>query len=95
MKIYDDFAHHPTAITYASEAIRNEFKENKILGIIELGSNTMSSGSHGNAIFDSVTAFDEVIWLDHNKIIKDDKSCLLYTSPSPRDISGSRMPSSA
>ena len=23
------------------------------------------------------------------------KSCLLYTSPSPRDISGSRMPSSA
>ena len=23
------------------------------------------------------------------------KACLLYTSPSPRDISGSRMPSSA
>ena len=26
---------------------------------------------------------------------KHDYSCLLYTSPSPRDISGSRMPSSA
>ena len=25
----------------------------------------------------------------------DDDACLLYTSPSPRDISGSRMPSSA
>ena len=25
----------------------------------------------------------------------DNKNCLLYTSPSPRDISGSRMPSSA
>ena len=74
VKIYDDFAHHPTAITYASEAIRNEFKENKILGIIELGSNTMSSGYHGNAIFDSVTAFDKVIWLDRNKVIKDDES---------------------
>ena len=24
-----------------------------------------------------------------------DENCLLYTSPSPRDISGSRMPSSA
>ena len=24
-----------------------------------------------------------------------DNACLLYTSPSPRDISGSRMPSSA
>ena len=28
------------------------------------------------------------------KVIRD-KNCLLYTSPSPRDISGSRMPSSA
>ena len=26
---------------------------------------------------------------------KNDSICLLYTSPSPRDISGSRMPSSA
>ena len=34
----------------------------------------MSSGLHGNAIFDSVTAFDKVIWLDHNKVIKDDES---------------------
>ena len=31
------------------------------------------------------------------KILNDDgtETCLLYTSPSPRDISGSRMPSSA
>ena len=40
--------------------------------------------------------------LPHKFIIKDlktvkdaIKACLLYTSPSPRDISGSRMPSSA
>ena len=74
IKIYDDFAHHPTAITYTSEAARNEFKKNKILGIIELGSNTMSSGLHGDAILNSVESFDQVIWLDHNKIIKDEKS---------------------
>ena len=74
VKIYDDFAHHPTAINYASKAIRNEFRDNKILGIIELGSNTMSSGSHGNAIFDSVTAFDKVIWLDHNKVTNNNES---------------------
>ena len=29
-----------------------------------------------------------------NELLKD-KSCLLYTSPSPRDLSTSRMPSSA
>lgn len=74
IKIYDDFAHHPTAIAYSSEAVRSEFAENKILGIIELGSNTMSSGFHGNAIFESTSAFDEVIWLDHNKILKSEKS---------------------
>ena len=29
------------------------------------------------------------------KVTKNKLTCLLYTSPSPRDISGSRMPSSA
>ena len=30
-----------------------------------------------------------------NLVIAMNEGCLLYTSPSPRDISGSRMPSSA
>ena len=29
------------------------------------------------------------------RVVAEDVSCLLYTSPRPRDISGSRMPSSA
>ena len=29
------------------------------------------------------------------KVIEEAKHCLLYTSPSPRDLSTSRMPSSA
>ena len=32
---------------------------------------------------------------DGKKIIIYNKTCLLYTSPSPRDLSTSRMPSSA
>ena len=32
---------------------------------------------------------------DHDKIISMIENCLLYTSPSPRDQRGSRMPSSA
>ena len=31
----------------------------------------------------------------HTSIVSDSSSCLLYTSPSPRDQRGSRMPSSA
>ena len=44
----------------------------------------------------------EIIFLDKDRVevkiiekIKQPKSCLLYTSPSPRDLSTSRMPSSA
>ena len=36
------------------------------------------------------TTFDE-----YQKYFEKDKACLLYTSPSPRDLSTSRMPSSA
>ena len=34
-----------------------------------------------------------MLLVDGGKVV--DYTCLLYTSPSPRDISGSRMPSSA
>ena len=40
------------------------------------------------------TFYTQMIFDTFDKTIKL-KSCLLYTSPSPRDISGSRMPSSA
>ena len=33
--------------------------------------------------------------VDHNITTDDTRTCLLYTSPSPRDLSTSRMPSSA
>ena len=33
--------------------------------------------------------------LDFNQPLREDRPCLLYTSPSPRDLSTSRMPSSA
>ena len=40
--------------------------------------------------------FEVAEWgVDHIAQVDFDSFCLLYTSPSPRDISGSRMPSSA
>ena len=44
-------------------------------------------------IFTAGTSYKENEIID--KSIDLLKTCLLYTSPSPRDISGSRMPSSA
>ena len=46
IRVYDDFAHHPTAIEFSVRAIRKKYPDKNILGIVELGSNTMSSGHH-------------------------------------------------
>ena len=73
IQIYDDFAHHPTAIEFSSDAIRSQFPSKKILGLIELGSNTMSGGSHGLSIVDSARSLDHVIWLDHQNVLSEKK----------------------
>jgi UDP-N-acetylmuramate: L-alanyl-gamma-D-glutamyl-meso-diaminopimelate ligase len=69
--LYDDFAHHPTAIKFSSQAIRTRYPAKKILGLVELGSNTMSDGIHGREILDTVTCLDKVIWLDHKNVLSD------------------------
>ena len=49
--------------------------------------------------FGALGAPDPQVLADFDQIMSENpifmKICLLYTSPSPRDISGSRMPSSA
>ena len=64
VKIYDDFAHHPTAIRLSSNAIRNKYPDRKIIGIIELGSNTMSSGYHEENLLNSFESLNQALILD-------------------------------
>ena len=64
IKIYDDFAHHPTAINLSTKALRNQNQTKKILGIIELGSNTMSSGYHKESLLESYSEIDHALILD-------------------------------
>ena len=54
---------------------------------VSVGPYYSSIGSHSRHILDFFNCI--IDGLDENKI------CLLYTSPSPRDQRGSRMPSSA
>ena len=70
IKIYDDFAHHPTAINFSSSAIRRKYPDKKILGIVELGSNTMSSGHHKDNLMNSFNLLDKTLLLDHKKVYK-------------------------
>ena len=48
-----------------------------------------------NKLDQSAAALDQQKWLEQNVLKMNYKSCLLYTSPSPRDATLSRMPSSA
>jgi UDP-N-acetylmuramate: L-alanyl-gamma-D-glutamyl-meso-diaminopimelate ligase len=44
--VYDDFAHHPTAISETLKALRQKVKGERIIAIMEPRSNTMKQGIH-------------------------------------------------
>jgi len=54
--VYDDFAHHPTAIKTTLQGLRASVGKQKIVAILELRSNTMRTGVHKNALS---TAWEE------------------------------------
>jgi len=62
--VIDDFAHHPTAISHTVQAAKNHFSTQKILGIIELASNTMSQGHHGDHLYESASGLGKAYWLN-------------------------------
>jgi UDP-N-acetylmuramate: L-alanyl-gamma-D-glutamyl-meso-diaminopimelate ligase len=61
ISVYDDFAHHPTAIKTTLSGLRNSVGEQKIIAILEPRSNTMQMGVHENSLADSLVLADEVI----------------------------------
>lgn len=62
VKVYDDFAHHPTAIETTLQGIRAQVGSDKVVAVIEPRSNTMRLGTHQSLLADSVTHADSVYW---------------------------------
>lgn len=60
--VYDDFAHHPTAIATTLAGLRNKVGAAKIFAIIEPRSNTMRLGAHKENLPQSVRDASEVLW---------------------------------
>ncbi|MCB4809826.1 UDP-N-acetylmuramate:L-alanyl-gamma-D-glutamyl-meso-diaminopimelate ligase [Methylovorus menthalis] len=58
--VYDDFAHHPTAITTTLEGLRAKVGAARILAVLEPRSNTMKLGVMKAALPASLTAADRV-----------------------------------
>ena len=60
--VYDDFAHHPTAIATTLDGLRKRVGDAPIIAVIEPRSNSMKLGAHRDGLPDSVRDADQVIW---------------------------------
>ena len=66
IKIFDDFAHHPTAIKTTLEGLRNKIGNNRILAIIEPRSNTMKLGKMKEDLLKSLKEADIIFCFSKN-----------------------------
>ena len=60
--VYDDFAHHPTAIETTLKGLRAKVGDGKIIVVLEPRSNTMKSGVHKDTLASSMALANEA-WL--------------------------------
>ena len=60
--VYDDFAHHPTAIATTLAGLRAHVGEQRIVAVIEPRSNTMRMGQHSHQLLASCSDADQVAW---------------------------------
>jgi UDP-N-acetylmuramate: L-alanyl-gamma-D-glutamyl-meso-diaminopimelate ligase len=60
--VYDDFAHHPTAIATTVDGLRRRVGDARIIAVLEPRSNTMKMGVHQDTLGPSLGGADEV-WL--------------------------------
>jgi UDP-N-acetylmuramate: L-alanyl-gamma-D-glutamyl-meso-diaminopimelate ligase len=61
--VYDDFAHHPTAIAATLEALRAQVGDARIHVVLELRSNTMRLGVHRDTLAPALALADQVFLL--------------------------------
>jgi UDP-N-acetylmuramate: L-alanyl-gamma-D-glutamyl-meso-diaminopimelate ligase len=66
--IYDDFAHHPTAIARTLAALRSQQVDRRIVAVLEPRSNTMRMGVHRDALRKSFDAADRVFVLANEQL---------------------------
>jgi UDP-N-acetylmuramate: L-alanyl-gamma-D-glutamyl-meso-diaminopimelate ligase len=60
VSLYEDFAHHPTAIAGTLAALRSQQGDRRIVAIVEPRSNTMRMGVHGDALSGALVDADMV-----------------------------------
>ncbi len=61
--VYDDFAHHPTAIMKTTQALHNSARHTRIIAVLEFASYTMRSGIHDDVMVNALQAVDLIYCL--------------------------------
>ncbi|WP_339776411.1 UDP-N-acetylmuramate:L-alanyl-gamma-D-glutamyl-meso-diaminopimelate ligase [uncultured Methylophaga sp.] len=61
IKVYDDFAHHPTAIATTLQGLRANVGQQRLIAVLEPRSNTMKMGVHEHTLAASLNTADKVI----------------------------------
>lgn len=62
--IYDDFAHHPTAIRETLKALRQHVGDQRIIAVLQFGSNTMKRGEQLDQLVPALQEADQIIFLE-------------------------------
>jgi UDP-N-acetylmuramate: L-alanyl-gamma-D-glutamyl-meso-diaminopimelate ligase len=85
--LYDDFAHHPSAIKTTIEGLRVKVADEPIIAILELRSNTMQSGVHQQTLVDAFKNANQALILrpkhcdwDIDALFKNNHSAYLFDS---------------
>ncbi len=68
IRVYDDFAHHPTAIKTTLAGLRANVGDKKIIAILEPRSNTMRLGIHQDALAESLAVADQVVFYQPDNV---------------------------
>lgn len=64
--VYDDFAHHPTAIATTLAGLRGKVGKERIVAVLELGSYTMRTGVHKDHLAAALKEADHVLFARPN-----------------------------
>ncbi|MBE1160397.1 UDP-N-acetylmuramate:L-alanyl-gamma-D-glutamyl-meso-diaminopimelate ligase [Dyella acidiphila] len=73
VRVYDDFAHHPTAIATTLAGLRAKVGKSRILVALEPRSNSMRLGAHAEALAPSLADADGVVFLHRPELPWDAK----------------------
>ena len=68
IKVYDDFAHHPTAITTTLAGMRKNVGDARIIAVLEPRSNTMKLGTMADALDGALADANEIFMLQPDKV---------------------------